>query len=109
MLNNIFGNSWKHFLIAFFVYTEFGWLHNLLIDGDPNSLGTLWIFSLIIFIMVAVKLEFNQRRMYIDSLPEADRFYAERDYWKHNGRHSLMDIGMGILGAVLGLMPFWTR
>lgn len=108
-IKNLIGNSWLHFVVACTVYHFGGWIHNLVIDADPKSIGTLWWFSLIALLMVVIKVEFNQRRMRIDATPPADRYVFARNYWKFYWKHSLMDVLMGLLGAVFGLLPFWTR
>lgn len=106
-IKNLIGNSWLHFVCWLTAYHFAGWIHNLVIDADPNSIGTLWIWFIAVAIMLGILIEINQRSIAIQKASTGDRYFVERDYWKLHWRHSLTDFAMGVAGAVLGLLPFW--
>jgi hypothetical protein len=89
-------NTWKHFVIALIVGLLAGFIHWAILKLDPNAIIYLWWWFVVGAAIILFNVENNQNR-------------RNPKYWKENWIDSMVDWTVGMIGFVMGLLPFWLK
>lgn len=99
-------NQWKHFTIALSITHFLGWMFWQLEKNPKNQIG-LWWATLIWSLLLLFNFEVNQMRKATQPDKSGRKKMSSAQYWQKKWKDSLFDILAGMLGALLGLLPFW--
>lgn len=106
------GNQWKHFVISVTLFHFAGWIHWALELSPKNSLN-MWWFMIFAWILLTVNFEVNQARLAIKNSKNEYQFknlnkvMTSKEYWSVKWLDSLLDVLAGVIGCILGILPFW--
>jgi len=99
-------NQWKHFTIVLSITHFLGWMFWQLEKNPKNQIG-LWWATLIWSLFLLFIFEVNQMRKATQPDNGGKKKISPAQYWQRKWKDSLYDILVGMLGALLGLLPFW--
>lgn len=98
-------NQWKHFTIVLSITHFLGWMFWQL-EKNPKNQINLWWMAVVAFAFYLLNFEINQMR--IATQPkEGKKLVTPLQYWQQKWKDSLFDWAAGMLGCILGLLPFW--
>jgi hypothetical protein len=96
-------NQWKHFTISVTIFHIIGWIHWLL-EQNPENIVNLWLFMIFVWVIVVIGFEINQMRI---AVYDSNGELSPRDYWRLKWKDSLFDVIAGMVGCIVGILPFW--
>lgn len=104
----IIANQWKHGLVGFGLGLTLGLIH-WLIEKTPGAEIHLWWWMVAVFAMVVINVERNQMKAAVYDAKQVGKPITPNEYWRKKWLDAVLDVVVGLVGFVLGLLPFWMK